>query len=154
MQLNDFKVTREEIATLNVKSAADTYNSTSARENKNIFDRLPEHIAERLNGLIDAISLILADVYNKEEIIQLINQRVMYIGAGDMARGVYDKNGNGIVDNAEQLGGNGPEYYGKAQEVSQLSQNLSNLTSDVKYIKVVDSLPDSPDADTLYLVKK
>lgn len=37
---------------------------------------------------------------------------------GDMTKKVYDTNGNGIVDNAEQLGGQLPEYYAKAEDLN------------------------------------
>lgn len=56
MELKDFKITDGEINSLNVKSAADSYNSNSPQENKNIFDKLPEHIAQKHNALIEALT--------------------------------------------------------------------------------------------------
>jgi len=56
MELKDLKITDSEINSLNVKSAADSYNSNSPQENKNIFDKLPEHIAEKYNALIEALT--------------------------------------------------------------------------------------------------
>lgn len=38
-------------------------------------------------------------------------------GAGDMVRATYDVNENGIVDDAERLGGQLPAYYAKASDV-------------------------------------
>lgn len=38
-------------------------------------------------------------------------------GAGDMVRATYDANENGIVDDAERLGGQLPGYYAKASDV-------------------------------------
>lgn len=38
-------------------------------------------------------------------------------GAGDMVRATYDVNENGIVDDAEKLGGQLPGYYAKAADV-------------------------------------
>lgn len=38
-------------------------------------------------------------------------------GAGDMVRATYDANENGIVDDAEKLGGQLPSYYAKAADV-------------------------------------
>ena len=38
-------------------------------------------------------------------------------GAGDMVRATYDANENGIVDDAEKLGGQLPGYYAKASDV-------------------------------------
>lgn len=40
---------------------------------------------------------------------------------GDMKKSTYDTNGNGIVDNAEELGGQLPSYYAKAEDVSDLN---------------------------------
>lgn len=38
-------------------------------------------------------------------------------GAGDMLAATYDTNGNGIVDDAEKLGGQAPSYYAKASDI-------------------------------------
>lgn len=38
-------------------------------------------------------------------------------GTGDMVRATYDANENGIVDDAEKLGGQLPSYYAKASDV-------------------------------------
>lgn len=38
-------------------------------------------------------------------------------GAGDMLIATYDTNGNGIVDDAEKLGGQVPSYYAKASDI-------------------------------------
>lgn len=43
-----------------------------------------------------------------------VDEKVLEVGAADMAKAVYDKNDNGIVDNSERLGGQMPEYYGLA----------------------------------------
>ena len=51
MSFENLKISAEEINSLNVKSAADSYSNNSPRDNKNIFDRLPEHIAEKHNLL-------------------------------------------------------------------------------------------------------
>ena len=53
MSFENLKISAEEINSLNVKSAADSYNNNSPRENKNIFDRLPEHIVEKHNSLVE-----------------------------------------------------------------------------------------------------
>ena len=41
-----------------------------------------------------------SDTYTKAEILNEINQRVKDIGAGDMARAVYDPDGDGVVEKA------------------------------------------------------
>lgn len=40
---------------------------------------------------------------------------------GDMTKKVYDTNGNGIVDDAERLGGQLPEYYATAADVDSIT---------------------------------
>ena len=41
------------------------------------------------------------------------------LGAGDMLKSIYDKNGNGIVDNAEKLNGHDASYYAVAAWVTE-----------------------------------
>ena len=47
-------------------------------------------------------------------------------GAGDMLTSVYDMNGNGIVDNAEKLGGYAPSYFASQAFVNSEISNLEN----------------------------
>lgn len=54
MAINDNKITQVEIDANNVKSSSDTPTGTSM-EIKNIFDKLPELIISKLNGLIDCL---------------------------------------------------------------------------------------------------
>lgn len=44
---------------------------------------------------------------------------------GDMTKAIYDANGDGIVDDAEKLGGQLPSYYAKAEDVSNLSETVA-----------------------------
>ena len=55
MAITDNKVTESEINSLHVQAAADSYEG-DADENKAIFDRLPEKIAEKHNRLIDRLT--------------------------------------------------------------------------------------------------
>ena len=147
MEFNSLKIKAEEINSLNVKSAADAYNNNNPQANKAIFDRLPEFIAERVNRLIDEIEELASSVYLKEETEQLISQRVIAIGTGDMAQGVYDTDEDGVVDDAARLGGQLPEHYATAETVGKLTQSINTIV-------VVDALPENPDANTLYLIPK
>ena len=53
-------------------------------------------------------------------------------GSGDMTRETYDANQNGIVDDAEKLGGQLPEYYAVAAaipaKISQVENDSGFLT--------------------------
>ena len=43
-----------------------------------------------------------------------VDDAVFAAGAADMRKAVYDNNDNGVVDDAEKLGGQLPSYYGQA----------------------------------------
>jgi hypothetical protein len=47
-------------------------------------------------------------------------------GVGDMTKAVYDTNNNGIVDNAEKLGGVAASLYGLKTDISTAINNLLN----------------------------
>lgn len=53
------------------------------------------------------------------------------VGTGDMAKSVYDTDDNGIVDNAEKLGGNAPSHYATATALNELSTRVSTLENDI-----------------------
>jgi hypothetical protein len=78
-------------------------------------------------------------------------------GAGDMMKATYDSNSNGIVDNAEKLGGNLPSYYASNTELTNNyynKTNVDNLISALKTIeiKAVDTLPSTGASNVIYLV--
>lgn len=166
MELNDFKITNEEVNRLNVKSADDTYNSTNVQDNKNIFDRLPEHIVEKFNQLIDELVGLMDGMYTREQVDSAINQKVVDMSAGDMAKGIYDTNNNNVVDKAEKLAVPvkiGNAYFDGSKGITLTEMGaatveqgvaIDNLITDIEYIKVVDSLPTEPDAKTLYFIPK
>lgn len=120
--MDKYKITQNEINENNVKSAADLLKG-EPRDNKNIFDRLPELIANKVNGFIDAVISKFADYYNKTETEQKINEKVTELGKGDMAKAVYDTDGDGIVDNAKNAE-NGVQTY--TQSASTLSGSGTN----------------------------
>ena len=166
MALTDNKITDSEINSLNVKSADDTYKNDNPRDNKAIFDRLPEHIAKKLNSLIDELAEVLAGLYTRQQVDDAIADKVQQMGAGDMAQAVYDTNHNGIVDKAERLATSvkiGNAYFNGSKGLTvqemgcataEQGQAAENLTTDVKFIKVVNELPTEPDETTLYLIPK
>ena len=166
MELNELKIAREDVNRLNVKSADDTYNSTNVQDNKNIFDRLPEHIVEKFNQLIDELVGLMDGMYTREQVDSAINQKVVDMTAGDMAKGVYDTNNNNVVDKAEKLAIHvkiGNVYFDGSKGITLTEMGaatveqgvaIDSLTTDIKFIKVVDSLPTEPDVHTLYLIPK
>lgn len=50
--------------------------------------------------------------------------RLEELGAGDMTKATYDKNQNGIVDDAEKLGGQFPAYYATKHQADMNSENI------------------------------
>lgn len=52
-------------------------------------------------------------------------------GAGDMLAATYDTNGNGIVDDAEKLGGQLPGYYAKAEDIPSVPEWAMSSTKPV-----------------------
>ncbi len=60
------------------------------------------------------------DVYAKEELLatkKYVDNTVAQAGSGDMFRNVYDTDHTGIVDDAERLGGQPPNYYAKQSDM-------------------------------------
>jgi hypothetical protein len=48
---------------------------------------------------------------------------------GDMTKAVYDTNEDGVVDNAEKLGGQLPEYYARAEDLANHTNKASDITA-------------------------
>ena len=102
--MTEYKISQSEIDSNNVKSAPTHNANEEPQVNKHIFDKLPELIADKHNRFVDA-------VYTKAETEAVIDERMQQAGSADMQQAVYDKNHNGVVDDAERLGGHLPEYF-------------------------------------------
>jgi len=55
MSIAGQKITEDEIRLINVKSTPGSRLHGTVQENKNVFDKLPEFIAGKINGLITAV---------------------------------------------------------------------------------------------------
>lgn len=53
-------------------------------------------------------------------------------GTGDMLKATYDINNNGIVDNAEKLGGKSASEFAAASTVTALSTRIDTLETDIE----------------------
>lgn len=102
--------------------------------------------------------------------IAAINTNLEDLGAGDMLKSVYDVNDDGVVDNAEKLGGQLPSYYAKASDIptnnneltngagyqtaSQVTTAINNAIADIQGIsyEVVTELPSTGEAGVIYLI--
>lgn len=109
------KITAEDIAGKGVVGQADT-PLLSALEMQNKVEEVPRAvIIPHFNSLIDSlgerdadVDTALSDRYTKTETDNAIARTVTEIGAGDMAKAIYDTDGDGVVDNAAKLGGKTP----------------------------------------------
>lgn len=58
--------------------------------------------------------------------ITALSQTIGDAGYGDMLKTTYDSNGNGVVDNAEKLGGNLPSYYAAKTDIPTVTNDLTD----------------------------
>jgi len=62
-----------------------------------------------------------------DEKIRAINTNMEDLGAGDMLKSVYDTDGDGIVDNAEKLGGKDLSYFASKEELQQVNNAIPEV---------------------------
>ncbi len=89
------------------------------------------------------------EIYTKAETEDAINKRISDIGSSDMTKAIYDKNNNGIIDNAEKLGGKSPEYFATKKDievefVGLVNENLDNYKSKGIYFFDLSHKPVNP----------
>lgn len=102
------KITAEDIAGKGVVGQADT-PLLSALEMQNKVEEVPRAvIIPHFNSLIDSldkrdadVDTALSDRYTKTETDTAIDNKITELGAGDMAKAIYDTDGDGVVDNAQ-----------------------------------------------------
>lgn len=141
------KITDSDLKGVGVLGLPDTPELSSEEMQAKFEETVRSVVIPAFNQLVSDLEQRDGEVSTTEQVRSMINQRIVDAGAGDMARDVYDADADGVVDNAAQLGGYGPEHYAKTEDVNRLTQS-------VKAIVVVDTLPENPDASTLYLVPK
>lgn len=66
-----------------------------------------------------------------DEKIKAINTNMEDLGAGDMLKSTYDVNGDGVVDDAEKLGGQLPGYYAALEDLNSLTDSHNTLSNKV-----------------------
>jgi len=125
-----------------------------------------EVVIPAFNALVDALIERDNSTFTREEVYEELRKAVFSTGAADMQKYVYDKNDDGVVDKAESLKNyvkigdasfNGSKDITLAQmgaATKSQGDAIDKITTDIKAIKYVTSLPANPDANTLYLVKK
>ncbi len=135
------KITAEDIAGKGVVGQADT-PLLSALEMQNKVEEVPRAvIIPHFNSLIDSldkrdadVDTALSDRYTKTETDKAIGDKLTEIGAGDMAKAIYDTDGDGVVDNAQKLGGQPAEHYATKEELTETQQQVSTAMPKVQYV--------------------
>ena len=141
------KITDSELNGVGVIGLADIPELSTQQMQAKFEETVRSVVIPAFNQLASQLEERDAQTYTADQIHQLINQRIVDAGAGDMAMAVYDADNDGVVDNTTKLNGKTADYYAKADDVASLTQS-------VKAIVVVDALPPNPDANTLYLIPK
>lgn len=107
--------------------------STNAVQNKAIYTELRKKvntsdIKDNLTSTDTDKPLSAAQGKALKEAIDNITTDIGNLGGGDMMKATYDTNNNGVVDNAEKLNGEAPDYYLK----------LANMTEDSTHRTITD----------------
>lgn len=97
-------------------------SSNHSHDNKDALDGITDTLLTELNEIItllDGITDVSNEINGRATALatcKAVADYVQELGGGDMTRAMYDTNRNGIVDDAEKLGGNLPEYYQSATD--------------------------------------
>lgn len=96
------KITSADLSGKGNTGKADTPALTKEQMQAVLDELSLDVIVPHFNDLIDEITIRDSNIYTKSETNAQIDQKVVEIGAGDMAKAVYDTNGDGVVDSAQQ----------------------------------------------------
>lgn len=110
--MDKYKITENEKVSGVV--AAPTTLTDTAQNNKMVFDRLPKLIADKFNNFVDAVKTKFTEYLTAQQTIDLVNSTLAAIGAGDMTKGEYATEEEGVVRtaaNARQLDGKNADYF-------------------------------------------
>lgn len=103
--------------------------------NKTDLDKITSTFLDAVSSLIQmlsGISSVATSVTDDDTIIPTAGAIVDYVvklGAGDMTKAVYDKDNDGVVDDASKLGGEAPSSYLKVAELSDATVAFSDAST-------------------------
>ena len=103
--------------------------------NKTDLDKITSTFLDAVSSLIQmlsGISSVATSVTDDDTIIPTAGAIVDYVvklGAGDMTKAVYDKDNDGVVDDASKLGGEAPSSYLKVAELSDAAVEFSEAST-------------------------
>jgi hypothetical protein len=160
------KITESDLIGKGVVGQPDTPALSALEMQKKVEEIVRDVVIPAFNQLIDAVVEDMGNRYTKDEVTASIAEKIVQLGAGDMSMGVYDTDSDGIVDKAAKLAQKikvGNAYFDGSSDITlgeigaattQQGVAVDRLTTDIKAIKYVLALPENPDINTLYLVKK
>ena len=117
--MDNYKITDTEIRDNSVDSQPHRISGDAEKLQK-IFDALPTLIANKFNAFVGAVSAKFKGYYTKEETIAAIDNKMVAMGSGDMARRDYDSDGDGVVNDSDRLGGELPSHYATAEQLAAM----------------------------------
>jgi len=128
----------------------DADKAKHSHENKSVLDAIidtEKKAYDRLVALFKNITSVSDTVSDDSAILPTGKAIVAYVkklGAGDMLAAIYDKDGNGVVDNAEKLGGELPKAYQKVIEATlqTASKTIPGAINELfnRKVEVIDNL--------------
>ena len=108
---------------------------------KSAFDEMTlDVIIPKFNAFIEKLNASIVDqaTASSEVLITgkaLVNYAVS-LGAGNMLQEIYDTDRNGIVDDADKLGGNAPEFYQSAED-KKLQTDTKTIVGAINELKTL-----------------
>ena len=121
------------------KKIKENSNDRHTHKNKTVLDGITDtaitawnkvsNLFTNINGVEDVVSGRTSKIPSSFAISQYVQQ----MGGGDMVKSIYDRNGNGIVDDAEALGGKASGEYqtAESQELQTTSKTVVGAVNEV-----------------------
>lgn len=121
------------------KKIKENSNDRHIHKNKTVLDSITDTAITAWNKVsnlftnIDGVEDIVSGRTSKIPSSFAISQYVQQMGGGDMVKSIYDRNGNGIVDDAEALGGKAAGEYqtAESQELQTTSKTVVGAVNEV-----------------------
>lgn len=121
------------------KKIKENSNDRHIHKNKTVLDSITDTAITAWNKVsnlftnIDGVEDVVSGRTSKIPSSFAISQYVQQMGGGDMVKSIYDRNGNGIVDDAEALGGKAAGEYqtAESQELQTTSKTVVGAVNEV-----------------------
>lgn len=121
------------------KKIKENSNDRHTHKNKTVLDSITDTAIkawDKVSNLFTNIDGVENEVSGRPSKIPssfAISQYVQQMGGGDMVKSIYDRNGNGIVDDAEALGGKAAGEYqtAESQELQTTSKTVVGAINEV-----------------------